>query len=447
MEIDQSGVGNALPSVPSHESTTGRSGWNNVLSFPSPPVPARKRGKCLTRRTGQNPKVRVGKRANGQKYFFFQYWADIPGQEERQRRTEVVGLLGQLTRSEAERKKVNFIQKLGINSDDYQIPCSQTFADAVKHYRENFAPKRLRPSTFSTGNARIKTHLEKDWKDVPIEHIRVDAVNEWASGKRDAGVSWTSIKDSLRTMQRVLSAFSKDKKPPFSLAALEIPERDKLEMRIKSRRRVSYSWKQAEQITAHLRSMDSLGAARSEQYATIILLAAASGLRCSELLALKLNDLDFSASMIRVDEASDQRNAGSIGQCKNAAAYRYVVLLDTEGRKAMQALKRFIENLSEPNMLVFRSKRGGPLLETTILNQGLHPALRALGVERAGMHAFRRGCNRRWELAGINPAVIRQQMGHSSATMTRLYTGEIPPEDVASAFSIRLEKMENEVAA
>lgn len=85
---------------------------------------------------------------------------------------------------------------------------------------------------------------------------------------------------------------------------------------------------------------------------------------------------------------------------------------------------------------------------TTILNQGLHPALKALGLERGGMHAFRRGCNRRWELAGINPAVIRQQMGHSSATMTRLYTGEIPPEDVASAFSSRLlEKMENEAAA
>jgi integrase len=70
------------------------------------------------------------------------------------------------------------------------------------------------------------------------------------------------------------------------------------------------------------------------------------------------------------------------------------------------------------------------------------------------MHAFRRGCNRRWELAGVNPAVIRQQMGHSSATMTRLYTGEIPPEDVASAFSMKfgsqivvLENMENEAAA
>jgi len=31
--------------------------------------------------------------------------------------------------------------------------------------------------------------------------------------------------------------------------------------------------------------------------------------------------------------------------------------------------------------------------------------------------AERRGCNRRWELAGINPAVLRQQIGHTSAAI------------------------------
>ena len=46
--------------------------------------------------------------------------------------------------------------------------------------------------------------------------------------------------------------------------------------------------------------------------------------------------------------------------------------------------------------------------------------------------------NRRWELAGLNPAVHRQMMGHSSETMTRLYSGEISLQDVASAFSKRL---------
>ena len=88
--------------------------------------------------------------------------------------------------------------------------------------------------------------------------------------------------------------------------------------------------------------MDSLGDPRRKQYATLILLAAASGLRCSELLALKADDVDFNAGTIRVDESSDQRNNGEIGPCKNAAAYRIVVLRDVEGQKAMRTLKQFL---------------------------------------------------------------------------------------------------------
>jgi integrase len=168
-----------------------------------------------------------------------------------------------------------------------------------------------------------------------------------------------------------------------------------------------------------------LGDTRREQYATLVLVAAASGLRSSELLALKTNDVDFKAGTIRVDESSDQRNNGVIGPCKNVAAYRTVVLRDAEGQKAMRTLKSFL-NTSLPDRLIFRSKAGGPLLETTILNQGLYPASKSLGLPQGGLHGFRRGCNRRWELAGINPAVILQQMGHTSQRMTALYTRPSP---------------------
>ena len=90
----------------------------------------------------------------------------------------------------------------------------------------------------------------------------------------------------------------------------------------------------------------------------------------------------------------------------------------------MQKLKQFINH----DGLIFRSKRGGALVENIILVQGLHPAIKKLGFSKAGMHAFRRGCNRRWELSRVSPAVIRQQMGHASASMTAHYTGEIPVE-------------------
>jgi hypothetical protein len=43
----------------------------------------------------------------------------------------------------------------------------------------------------------------------------------------------------------------------------------------------------------------------------------------------------------------------------------------------------------------------------------------------------------------MNPAVLRQQMGHSSAVMTARYTGEIPLDKVQEAFSkMELENME-----
>jgi hypothetical protein len=46
--------------------------------------------------------------------------------------------------------------------------------------------------------------------------------------------------------------------------------------------------------------------------------------------------------------------------------------------------------MGSPNAetLIFRSQRGGPLLETTILNQGLHPALKALGLPQGGCTGF-----------------------------------------------------------
>jgi hypothetical protein len=63
-----------------------------------------------------------------------------------------------------------------------------------------------------------------------------------------------------------------------------------------------------------------------------------------------------------------------------------------------------------------------------------------------GLHAFRRGCNRRWELAGIEPTVMRQQMDHTSTAMTRLYLGSIPIEQVSRRNSVQRENMENEAA-
>jgi integrase len=380
----------------------------------------------MSRRKGQNPKLRTGTRNDGSEYFYFQYWLDVPGEDERKRRREIIGPVktksGGLTKTEAEARKMKFLADL--NNRFFALPTSKTFSDAVKHYRGVFAPRMLRDSTFSTADGHLKNHLEPDWKDVPIDHITIKTVNDWAWKKKRDGLSWVTIKNVLRTMQRVLSASSKSRTVPFSQDGLAIPERDKLQMKINSRKHVSYSWEQTLRIVERVQKSETLGEARHELYSTLFLLAAASGLRIGELLALRSDDTDFDSSTIRVDESVDRLR--QIGPCKNVAAYRTVVMADTEGQYAMQKLQQYIKQ----DGLIFRSKRGGPLVENTILVQGLHPALKNLGFSKAGMHAFRRGCNRRWELSRVSPAVIRQQMGHASASMTAHYTGEIPIEVV-----------------
>ena len=71
----------------------------------------------MSRRSGQNPSVRIGKRADGSKYFYFQYYVDVAGQEERQRKTEVLGVVGQMTKSEAMRRRLDIHLEFEIEFD------------------------------------------------------------------------------------------------------------------------------------------------------------------------------------------------------------------------------------------------------------------------------------------------------------------------------------------
>jgi integrase len=73
-------------------------------------------------------------------------------------------------------------------------------------------------------------------------------------------------------------------------------------MKIENREAVSFSWAQAKRISAEVYKLD-VDDARKERYAMVVILAAAAGLRCGELFALRLNDIDFRAGTVRVDES------------------------------------------------------------------------------------------------------------------------------------------------
>jgi len=174
-----------------------------------------------------------------------------------------------------------------------------------------------------------------------------------------------------------------------------------------------------------------------------------------DLTAAPLTNRDLSGADLR---GADLREADFNNTLLSGANLREAALQGVDLSVVHRGLQTQQFAGADPNGLIFRSRRNTPLLETNVLHDGLHPALKALGLPKAGLHAFRRGCNRRWELSGLNPAVIRQQMGHSSERMTTHYTGQIPLEEVKAAFSkvqlssksgnkiVVLENVENEPA-
>ena len=136
----------------------------------------------------------------------------------------------------------------------------------------------------------------------------------------------------LRTVHRVISCCPKTI-PPFSLKDLRIPAKDQLRMKIDSRNAVKFSWAQANQIADAVQKLDGLDDDRKSRCVALFLLASATGLRCSELYALRMDDVDFKADTIRVDESFEGLTY-QIQECKNVATYRTIFLGDAEGKKA-----------------------------------------------------------------------------------------------------------------
>jgi integrase len=126
-------------------------------------------------------------------------------------------------------------------------------------------------------------------------------------------------------------------------------------MNIESREAVSFSWTDANRIADEVKKLDRLDETRKGCYAIVFLLASATGLRCGALFVLKVDDIDFKAGTVRVDESAEQWTY-KIGPCKNAAAYRTVLLADHKGEEVLRMLKQFLGvRIHNPNALVFHS--------------------------------------------------------------------------------------------
>jgi integrase len=149
-----------------------------------------------------------------------------------------------------------------------------------------------------------------------------------------------------------------------------------------------------------------------EPFRTMFAIAAMTGLRAGEVMALQKAELDFQQRVIHV-----RRSAwlGHVQTVKSKANKAPVAMPEALASLLKDYLATWQENAEG---LLFLNQRGRPFSQNYVVQKKLWPILDALSIPRCGFHAFRH-CHASLLIdTGANPKVTQEQMRHSDASIT-----------------------------
>jgi len=155
----------------------------------------------------------------------------------------------------------------------------------------------------------------------------------------------------------------------------------------------------------------------------MLLTAYAHGLRASEVVSLKLADIDMRAATVNIE-----RRKNSLSSVQPLHVHRGEPLLDE-----LKVLKTYLaERKDDGSGFLFLSQKGGAMSR-----QHFHVLFRSLG-EEAGIpaekrhpHVLKHSVASHLIQANTNLAIVQRQLGHRSISSTMAYVG-VSDEQVAT---------------
>jgi integrase len=176
--------------------------------------------------------------------------------------------------------------------------------------------------------------------------------------------------------------------------------------------------------------------AAGQPFRTMFAIAAMTGMRVGEILALQTNDLDFERRMIHVRRSVWQ---GQIQTVKSKASKAPVPMPDA----LSVMIKAYLESWQpNPAKLLFMNRRGRPYSANKVVQKALWPLLEKLNIPKCGLHAFRHMHSSLLLETGASPTVTQAQMRHSDARITLGVYGHVIGDSQRSA----VEKVANLLA-
>jgi integrase len=341
----------------------------------------------MSRRSGQaGTVVRKGNRWHGR------YYVDVPGKEERKRVSIPLGPTHSMTKPEARRKLQAALEQTLVNSEASFARATQalrTFAQEAEWWKQNRL-SLFKPSCRETMGQHVDKYLLPRFGNMPVTAIDERQVQEFVAALNQHGkLKPKSIRNVIGVLKLILSEkVWRD----WNLALPEVP--------------------MTEQRFFSEDEMRAIVAQAEGQWRVLFATLAGTGLRAGEVFGLHVEDLELQHVRLRVRRSVWHGQEVSV---KTKNGYRVVHIEPA----LVEMLRQYLGTRTAGR--VFHTRTGTPFSKDNVRRK-LQSLLRALGLPKGGLHAFRHGRVSILQENGVPGDLVKEWVGHSSLRTTSRYT-------------------------
>jgi integrase len=329
--------------------------------------------------------------------WFLRFYEEVQGK--RVYRKQKIGTVREYPRlRDAEKAVLVLRAKINVNSG-FRSP--ETVRELLTHYTEHELSEEggKRSSTREVYAGFLKVQIEPTWGSYRLDQIKTIEVERWLRSLPFAPATKSKIRN-------IMSAVFNHAKRHGMLSTNPIQG-----VRCSSKRLKEPAVLAPDEFRALLTELP-------HRERVMVLLAGTTGLRRSELIALRWHDVDFEALQISVNKSCVR---GQLGETKTLASARPVPIHAIVG----DALRVWQESspYNDTEDFLFPSlKNNGsiPVWPDMILQKIIRPALERAGLagKRVGWHTFRHSLATNLRSLGVDVKVAQELLGHANSRVT-----------------------------
>jgi len=312
------------------------------------------------------------------------------------------------TKKEAEKRLSEILHQLDIGT--FLKPGKTTLAEYLEKWLSDYAKPNLSPRGFERYQGIITKYLIPDFGNITLTQLRPEHLQKHYTTKLNEGLSAGTVRYHHAVIHKSLQTAVKWGLVNRNVSdGVDVPCAGHTEMQ---------TWDEYE-INRFLET------AKDSPYYTLFHTALFTGMRRSELLALRWCDVDFIFSQISVSRSLHHLKDGSyvFTQPKSAKSKRTIALssfaiVALREHWERQKLERAMLGIPlTDDDLVFSAIEGKPLRPNTVTRAWATIAAHA-GVKVIRLHDARHSHASLMLKAGIHPKIVQERLGHSTIAMT-----------------------------